>query len=153
MSTKPAGIVEAEVKAEPVLEKEIGSSRLLAWLSFLFAVLQSICGAAVALNSFRLAIGISALVFSSGAGALMIRFHADWIRIPMLLLALVGSLVNIAILLQVRHLRKRPASQWRMKPLTEHQARMERLQWALSLAALVLIGIEEFLHFHFHHIF
>jgi hypothetical protein len=153
MSTKPAGIVEPEINADRLLQKEIASSRALAWSSFLFAVLQSICGAAVTLNSFRLAIGVGALVFTSGAGAAMVRFHADRIRIPMLALALVGSLINIAILIQVRRLRHRPAAQWRIKPLTGHQLRMERLQWALSLAALVLIGIEEYLHFHLHHIF
>ena len=81
----------------------------------------------------------------------MVRFHADWIRIPMICLALIGSLVNIAILIQVRRLRNRPAAQWRRKALTGHQVRMERIQWALSLAALVLIGIEEYLHLGFHH--
>jgi hypothetical protein len=148
MSTTPAELVEST----PPLPIEASRARgVLAWSSFLFAVLQSICGAAVTINGFRLAIGIGALVFTSGAGAAMARFHANWIRVPMISLALVGSLVNIAILIQVRRLRNRPAAQWRRKVLTTHQVRMERLQWTLSLAALVLIGIEEYLHFGFHH--
>jgi hypothetical protein len=69
----------------------------------------------------------------------------------MLGLALVGSLLNLAILLHVRHLRNRPASQWRQKPLSRRKLRMERLQYVLSIATLVLIGIEEYLHFGFHH--
>ena len=105
----------------------------------------------MAINGFRIAIGIGALVFTSGAGAAMVHFHADWIRIPMISIALVGSLVNVAILIHVRRLRNRPAAQWRRRVLTNHEVRMERLQWALSVAALVLIGIEEYLHFNFHH--
>ncbi len=124
---------------------------VLAFSSFIFAVLQSICGAAVAINGFRIAIGIGALVFTSGAGAAMARFHDNWIRVPMISLALLGSFVNIAILIHVRRLRNRPAAQWRRRALTNHEVRMERLQWVLSLAALVLIGIEEYLHFNFHH--
>lgn len=81
----------------------------------------------------------------------MIRFHADWIRIPMIVLSLIGSLVNLALLVHIRRLRNRQSAQWRRRALTSHQVRMERLQWGLSLAALVLIGIEEYLHFGFHH--
>jgi hypothetical protein len=126
-------------------------SGVVAWSSFLFALLQSICGVVVAINGLRLAIGIGSLALTTGAGAAMVRFHADWIRLPMLGVALVGSLLNLAILLHVRHLRNRPAAQWRQKPLSRHKLRMERLQYILSIATLVLIGIEEYLHFGFHH--
>ena len=79
------------------------------------------------------------------------RFHADWIRLPMIGLALIGSLLNLVILAQIRRLRHRPASQWRQVPLSRHQIRMERVQLVLSVATLVLIGIEEYLHFHLRH--
>lgn len=125
--------------------------RTIAWSSFLFALLQSICGAVVAINGLRLAIGIGALAMTTGAGADLVRFHADWIRRPMIAIALLGSLLNLAIFLHVRHLRNRPASQWRQKPLSTGKLRMERVQLLLSLATLVLIGIEEYLHFGFHH--
>lgn len=81
----------------------------------------------------------------------MVRFHADRIRIPMIVLSLIGSLVNLALLVHIRRLRNRQSAQWRRRALTPHQVRMERLQWGLSLATLVLIGIEEYLHFGFHH--
>jgi hypothetical protein len=148
MSTTPAEIVES---TPPVPVEDLRARGLLAWSSFAFALLQSICGAVVALNGVRLAIGIGALVLTSGAGAAMVRFHTDWIRIPMLSLALVGSVVNLAILIHARRLRSRPSAQWRLKALTPRQIKMERLQWVLSIAALVLIGVEEYLHFGFHH--
>jgi hypothetical protein len=132
-------------------EDRANKSRVIAWSSLFFALLQSICGAVVAINGLRLAIGIGALALTTGAGAAIVRFHAAWIRLPMLGLALTGSLLNLAILLHVRHLRNRPASQWRQKPLTRHKLRMELLQYVLSIATLVLIGIEEYLHFGFHH--
>lgn len=147
MSTTPAEQISS-TQHEPESARARG---VLAFSSFLFALLQSICGAAVAINGFRIAIGVGALVFSSGAGAAMVRFHTNWIRIPMIGLALVGSLVNIAILIHIRRLRNRPAAQWRRKALSKHEVRMERLQWALSVAALVLIAIEEYLHYGFHH--
>jgi hypothetical protein len=148
MSTTPAEPAES---AQPAPGEAARARGVLAWSSFLFALLQSICGAAVAINGFRLAIGIGALAFTSGAGAAMAHFHTDWIRIPMIVAALIASLINLAILFQVRRLRNRPAAQWRRKALTAHQVAMDRLQWALSVAALVLVGIEEYLHFGFHH--
>jgi hypothetical protein len=123
----------------------------IAWSSFFFALLQSICGAVVAVNGLRLAIGIGSLALSTGAGAAVVRFHADWIRRPMMAVAFVGSLLNLAIFLHVRYLRNRPASQWRRQAVSPRKLRMERLQLVLSLATLVLLGIEEYLHFGFHH--
>lgn len=135
-----------------LMEGEANNTRrVIAWSSFIFALLQSICGAVVAVNGLRLAIGIGALALTTGAGADVVRFHAAWIRRPMIAIALVGSLMNLAIFLHVRHLRNRPASQWRQKPLSPSKLRMERVQLLLSLATLVLIAIEEYLHFGFHH--
>lgn len=107
----------------------------------------------MAVNGLRLAIGIGSLVLTTGVGAAVVRFHTTWIRLPMLGIALVGSLLNLAILAHVRHLRNRPASQWRQKPLSRHKLRMERLQFVLSIATLILIGVEEYLHLGFHHRF
>src|SRR5580698_4745937 len=148
-STPLEPIKTAETPMQP--EELVRTRGVIAWSSFFFALLQSICGAVVAINGLRLAIGIGALALTAGAGGALVRFHTDWIRIPMIVAALIGSLLNLAIFLHVRHLRNRPASQWRQQPLSPHKKRMERLQLFLSLATLVLIGIEEYLHFGFHH--
>jgi hypothetical protein len=148
MSTTPAEHIESK---QPLPVESSRAREVIAWSSFFFALLQSICGAVLAINGLRLAIGIGSLILTTGAGAAMVRFHTDWIRVPMLGIALIGSLVNLAILIHIRHLRNRRAAQWRRKALTNHQVRMERLQWVLSIAALLLIGIEEYLHFGFHH--
>ncbi len=129
---------------------ELDTSRnrgAIAWTSFLFALLQNLCAFVIAINGLRLAIGIGSLVMTAGAGAAIVRFHAGWIRFPMLGLALVGALVNLAVLLHLRILRGRPASQWRRAPLRPREVRTERIQLILSLATLLLIGFEEVLHF------
>jgi hypothetical protein len=113
-------------------------------------------GLASSLRFFRAFAGpwlqsMASVAMSTGAGAALVRFHSDKIRLPMMGVALIGSLLNLAIFMHVRHLRNRPASQWRQKPLSLHKLRMERVQLILSLATLVLIGIEEYLHFGFHH--
>jgi hypothetical protein len=126
------------------------AQRTIAWSSFLFALLQSICTFFVAVNSLRLAIGLGSLIVSAGVRADIGRWHQNEVRLSMLGLALLGSLLNLAILMQVRYLRNRPASRWRQRPLSPHQIRMERIEMVLSLATLVLIGVEEYLHFHMH---
>jgi hypothetical protein len=140
-----------ELSPEPLPKELVAEQGLIAWSSFLFALLQSICSAVVAINGLRLAIGIGSLALSTGAGAAIVRFHADWIRVPMIVIALLGSLLNLAILMHVRHLRSRPAAQWRQKPLSLRQKRGELAQLVLSLATLALIGVEEYLHFNLHH--
>jgi hypothetical protein len=146
MSTTPSEPLESSAVTSELVRKQ----GLIAWSGLLFALLQSICGAVVAINGLRIAIGIGSLALSTGAGAAVVRFHGDAIRVPMIVLALLGSLLNLAILMHVRHLRHRPAAQWRVKPLTNREKRTELGQLILSLATLVLIAVEEYLHFSFH---
>src|SRR3984885_9915317 len=124
MSSTPLEPINSPESATPIVPDELVRNRgVIAWTSFLFALLQSICGAVVAIGGLRLAIGIGALALSTGAGAAVVRFHADAIRIPMIVIALLGSLLNLAILMHVRHLRNRPAAQWRIKAPSRHQRR------------------------------
>ena len=119
---------------------------VIAWSSFFFALLQSICTFFLALSGVRLVIGIGSVVLSAGAATALEKFHANWIRLPMVGLALLGSLLNLVVLIQIRILRSRPASRWRQRPLSSKEVRMERVQWFLSFATLILVAIEEYLH-------
>ena len=118
----------------------------IAWSSALFALLQSICTAVLAINAVRFAIGLGSLAMTVGAGAFLVRFHADWIRIPMMTVAFAGALLNLAVLAHLRYLRHRPAARWRQRPLTGDTRRRERQQFLLSIASLVLIVVEEYFH-------
>jgi hypothetical protein len=120
--------------------------RWLNWSSLFLAFLQSVCSAFIALHGIRLFIGLGAVVLASGAWRLAEQLHADAIRIPMMLVALFGSLLNLLALWQVRRLRRRSASAWRQQSLTSSKRRSETLQFALSVLTLVLLFAEEVAH-------
>ncbi len=127
---------------------DISKSRLW-WINvtgLMFAILQSACTAVLAVSGFRVAIGLSSLAIAAGTNAQAKGFHADAIRIPMMLLALIGALANLYILWRVRSLRTRPASQWRMQPLSPTKKRSERLQFALSILTLLVLAAEWITH-------
>jgi hypothetical protein len=113
--------------------------------SVVLAVLQSLCTAIVTLNGVRVLIGLGALAASSIAVPLL-EFHRDAIRIPMLVVAVAGSLVNLAVLAWIWRLRARPEAKWRQKEITPKQRRSERLQVALALLTLALVGVEVWAH-------
>jgi F0F1-type ATP synthase membrane subunit c/vacuolar-type H+-ATPase subunit K len=118
----------------------------IGWSSFFFAVVQSVCSAFVALSGLRILIGAAA--FGAAIGVLKIadRLHFAAIRIPMMALALFGSLFNLLALWQVRRLRGRSASAWRQKSLSSKKINSERLQLALSILTLVLLAVEYYFH-------
>jgi len=123
------------------------SHKAIAWTSFFFALLQSFCTFFGAANGLRLFIGIGAIALSSSAAAFVREFHSSWFRRPMNGLALAGAILNLIVLWQIRRLRARPAAQWRQTPVSANKLRSEHLQFALSIATLILVGIEEYLHF------
>lgn len=114
--------------------------------SFLFALLQSACAAVLAISGFRVLIGLSALAAAAGIHAPAKGFHQDAIRIPMMIVALFGSLANLYVLWRVRSLRARPSAQWRMQPVTPAKRRSERLQLVLAILTLVLLAAEWITH-------
>ncbi len=152
MTTAPAQQGESEGALSRVIPSETGKVQgVIAWSSLLFAVLQSVCSFFVALDGLRFLIGVGALASVVGAGDQWDRLHTDWIRVPMVGLALVGAMLNLTVLLHVRRLRSRPSAQWRQRPLTPRKMRMERVQFVLSLITLALVAVEEVSHWHTFH--
>ena len=56
---------------------------VIAWSSFVFAVLQSVCTFFAAVDGLRVAIGVGALVLGAGVGGFVHQLHSDLIRLPM----------------------------------------------------------------------
>jgi hypothetical protein len=112
----------------------------------MFALLQSLCTAVLTISGIRVAIGLSALAAASGIYAPAKGWHQDAIRIPMLIVATAGAVVNLAVLAWIRHLRNRPSAQWRRRELTPQQKRSERLQIGLAIITLLLVGLETWTH-------
>jgi heme/copper-type cytochrome/quinol oxidase subunit 2 len=134
---------EAPPEAPPAAPTRL---RAQSGASLVLALLQSLCTAVLTISGIRVAIGLSALAAASGVYAPARGFHQDAIRIPMLTLAAVGALVNLAVLAWIWHLRSRPSAQWRRQQLSPRQKRSERLQVILAIVTLILVGLEVWTH-------
>jgi hypothetical protein len=134
-----------EVRSEPLRR-----SWVIAVSSFLFILLQSACTAVMAISGVRVVIGLGALAAAAGLHRPSSGFHADTIRIPMMVLAVGGSIVNLYVIWRVRSLRSRPTSQWRVQPVTSRQKRPETFQIALAIITLVLVVAEYVTHLRVH---
>jgi hypothetical protein len=106
----------------------------------------------MAISGFRVLIGLSALAAASGVYAPAKGFHQDAIRIPMMILALVGALANLYSVWRVRSLRARPAAQWRAQPVSSGKLRSEKVQVALAIVTLVLLAAEWITHASIHRV-
>ena len=120
---------------------------IIAWSSLLFAMLQSICTFFAALDGLRTVVGVGALVLADSTAKIIDSFHVDWLRVPMLSVAVAGSLLNLLVLWQVRRLRNNPAARWRLRPVSARKLRVEWAQIALAALTLVLVAFEEWQHF------
>ena len=137
---------ESSTRKADSADSPLSRLHLLGWSGILFAVLQSACTAVIAISGVRVAIGLSALAAAAGIHAPAKGFHQDAIRIPMMLLALFGSLINLFVIWKIRSLRNKPASQWRQQPFTRSKLNSERLQIALSMLTLILLTAEWITH-------
>jgi hypothetical protein len=135
---------------DPASAMEAGTSlkrvRTLGSASLLMALLQSLCTAVLTISGIRVAIGLTALAAAGGVYAPARGFHQDAIRIPMLILAALGAIINLAVLAWIRYLRSRPSAQWRRRELSAKQRRSERLQVVLAVVTLILVGLETWTH-------
>jgi hypothetical protein len=136
----PSGTATSSAKMSLV------NTKLLNWSGIVFAILQSACTAVIAISGVRVAIGLSALAAAAGIHTPAHGFHQDAIRIPMMLFAFLGAVVNLYVVWKVRRLRSRPASQWRQQPVTQKKLNSERFQIALSILTLLLLAAEWITH-------
>lgn len=105
----------------------------------------------MALSGMRLVIGLGALAaVAAGAKGPATGFHQDAIRIPMMVLAVLGSCINLYMIWRIRSLRKRPSSQWRQQPLSVQRLWGERVQITFAVVTLILVVAELLSH---HYIF
>ena len=107
--------------------------RVLTGASLLMALLQSLCTAVLTISGVRVAIGLSALAAASGIYAPARGFHQDAIRI-------------LLVLAWIWRLRAQPSARWRKRKINRKELRAERLQVALSILTLILVGLETWTH-------
>jgi len=119
---------------------------LVTGASLLFALLQSLCTAVLTISGIRVVIGLSALAAAGGIYAPARGFHQDAIRIPMLIIAAGGAVLNLAVIAWIRRLRNQPSAQWRRREPSPKERRSERLQIVLAVITLILVGLETWTH-------
>jgi len=137
---------------ETTPRKPTGKTWLVSLTSLVFILLQSACTAVMAISGVRVVIGLGALAAATvGVNGPATGWHQNAIRIPMLTIAVLGSVINLYVLWRVRSLRARPASQWRVSPATAKQLRSERIQYVLAYLTLALVATEAITHHIIHH--
>jgi hypothetical protein len=137
------------------LKEAVGTTIAQRWAvsltSLFFILLQSVCSLLMAVSGVRVLIGLGALAaVTAGANAPSTGLHRDQIRIPMMILAVVGSLINLYVIWRIRSLRSRKSSQWRQQPISRKRIWGEKAQIALAILTLILVAAEFFAH---HYIF
>ena len=131
----------------PALKRQRQGAWLVSLTSFLFILLQSACTAVMAVSGLRLLIGLGSLAAASFIPGFIFFIHTDKIRIPMMIIAVLGSVLNLYVVWRIRSLRARPASQWRVQPVTAKQRRSETIQIVLSILTLLLVVAEILAHY------
>ncbi len=125
-------------------------SWIISITSLLFILLQSACTAFMALNGLRLLVGVGSLAAAVAGARFLDSIHGEAIRIPMEIVAIAGSVINLVAIWRVRSLRARPSSQWRVGPLDPKKRRAEAIQIALAFLTLALVGVEWGFHLYLH---
>jgi hypothetical protein len=154
-------IAWSRVEGETVVEQKVqvtasrakaatGRSWVIGLTSFLFILLQSACTAVMALSGLRLLIGVGSLALAASGMKLLASIHGNAIRVPMELLAVGGSAVNLYVIWRIQSLRARPSSKWRVEPTQPAKKRAESLQIAIAILTLLLVAAEWTIHIILH---
>lgn len=125
---------------------------IVSLVSLSFIILQSACTAVMTLSSVRVLIGLTSLAAAAGLRRPPTGFHSDVIRIPMMVIAVVGALINLYVVWRIRSLRSRPASKWRTPVVSPGRNRSEIIQVALALLTLILVAAEYMTHLRVHNV-
>jgi hypothetical protein len=149
LSEEDSSIV-TEHSGVPAIKRLRQDSWLIGLTSFGFILLQSACSAVMAVSGLRLLIGLGSLAAASFIPGFIFTIHTDKIRIPMMVIAILGSVLNLYVVWRIRSLRARPASQWRVQPVTAKQTRSETIQIVLSILTLALVVAEILAHHALH---
>ena len=137
-------------KAEtPVKLVELHLPIRTSWTALIISIIEAVCVFSVAAAKTGLVLGSAAATLTGWT----LSLHQDVIRIPLLLIAIVGSLINLYLLWRAHRLRAAPSAAWRRRPLTTREHWRIALVFSLSVVTLGLGMAEIYFHRIFHHTF
>lgn len=140
---------EGSLQATEALERQNHVPLKRSWGAFLLATVEAVCLFVVAAGRT----GIALSTISASVTGWVTVLHRDIFRIPALLLAIVGSMLNLWILWRSHHLRNAPSAAWRKRPLTVKDRWRIGLVLTLSALTLFTAGFEIYFHRLTHHSF
>jgi hypothetical protein len=100
----------------------------------------------MAVSGLRLVIGLGSLAVASLIPGFILAIHTNAVRIPMMVAAVLGSVINLYVIWRIRTLRLKPSAQWRVQPATAKQRRSETVQIVLAVLTLTLVVAESVFH-------
>mgnify|MGYP001094563990 CR=1 FL=1 len=110
-----------------------------------FALLGAPCAMAAALGPVAVVMGIGSVSVASATHLQIELFDMPWVRLPMLALALLGAVANLAAVFHARRIR-RELPQGGLLPLSHQDRRRTRAAVALSALTLAIILAEQLAH-------
>ena len=129
--------------AEFVPTNETGKAHLITGAGSLAAsVIEAACVGIIMVRSSAMALSVG----SGSLAAFTTRLHSAPIRLPLMTLAFLGAIANLAGLWRGWRLRTNPAARWRIRPLSAQQRRKNIFVFLLSVLTLVAIGAELWAH-------
>lgn len=136
--------LESASKRQSVMLFDKGEPRISVrrGLPLAFAVLESICVFLIGLGKLGILVGVATLLAAEKASS----FHSEKFRIPILLLAVIGAVVNLYSVWNFHRLRNAASAAWRRRPLTGRQKTKHVLLVLFSVVALLLVGAEIYVH-------
>lgn len=112
------------------VEQSSSLSLLLSSAALVGSVIEGACAILVASASAKLLVGLGAVAAAVKAS----RLHADFVRIPVLLVSAAAAVLILLVLWNGWRARNQSAARWRKRPLTMR----EKLSFAITLLASVL---------------
>jgi|SwirhirootsSR3_FD_contig_91_888988_length_2587_multi_10_in_0_out_0_2 hypothetical protein len=119
------------------------------WITLIISIIEAVCVFSVAAAKTGLVLGAATVTLTGWT----LSLHQDVIRIPLLLIAIVGSLINLSLLWRAYRLRSAPSAAWRRRALTTREHWRIALVFSLSVVTLGLGMAEIYFHRIFHHTF
>jgi len=140
-------ILEEQAKTQEVDRPQAKNHKLTSEMNLSFAALtsaaiQGICAFVIAMNSVKLALGITSAVTAGGSSLI----HSDPLRLALRYVSATLATATLYVIWNGWRLRKRRESQWRKTPLTRRQKWMIAFGLLSAVASWFLIIAEVYAH-------
>jgi len=144
-------ILEEQAKTQEVDRPQAKNHKLtsetkLSFAALTSAAIQGICAFVIAMNSVKLALGITSAVTAGGSSLI----HSDPVRLALRYVSATLATATLYVIWNGWRLRKRRESQWRKTPLTRGQKWMIAFGLLSAVASWFLIIAEVYAHQRIH---